>query len=74
VLLHQGRSGKRQPPGLGFRCLRYTTTSLLKRAGVSDVVTREIVGHESAAISRLYTNIDTPTLQAAIAKLPDLTQ
>jgi hypothetical protein len=43
-------------------------SSLLR---VSDVVTREIVGHESAAISRLYTNIDTPTLQAAIAKLPD---
>jgi hypothetical protein len=46
----------------------------LKRAGVSDAVAREIIGHESAAVSRLYTNIDTPTLEAALAKMEDLTQ
>lgn len=68
-----GRSGRRASPGLGFHCFRYTATSLLKRAGVSDVVAREIIGHESAAISRIYTDIDSPTLQAAISKLPDLT-
>jgi integrase len=68
-----GRSGRRQSPGLGFHCFRYTATSLLKRAGVSDVVAREIIGHESAAVSRIYTNIDSPTLQAAISKMPDLT-
>jgi integrase len=33
-----GRSGRRQSPGLGFHCFRYTATSLLKRAGVSDVI------------------------------------
>lgn len=54
-----GRSGKRQSPGLGFHCFRYTATSLLKRAGVSDSIAREIIGHESAAVSRLYTSIDT---------------
>jgi integrase len=68
-----GRSGRRQSPGLGFHCFRYTATSLLKRAGASDVVAREIIGHESAAVSRIYTNIDSPTLQAAISKMPDLT-
>jgi integrase len=68
-----GRAGRRQSPGLGFHCFRYTATSLLKRAGVSDAVAREIIGHESAAVSRLYTDIDTPTLQAAFAKMPDLT-
>jgi integrase len=68
-----GRAGRRQSPGLGFHCFRYTATSLLKRAGVSDVVAREIIGHESAAVSRLYTNIDTPTLQAAMSKVEDFT-
>jgi integrase len=68
-----GRSGKRLSPGLGFHCFRYTATSLLKRAGISDVVTPEIIGHESAAVSRLYTSIDALTLQAAIAKMEDLT-
>ena len=69
-----GRSGRRESPGLGFHCFRYTATSLLKRAGVSDVVAREIIGHESAAVSRIYTNIDAPTLRAAINKMPDLTK
>jgi integrase len=69
-----GRLGKRQSPGLGFHCFRYTATSLLKRAGVSDVVPRELIGHDSAAVSRLYTSIDTPTLQAALAKMEDFTQ
>ena len=68
-----GRSGKRASPGLGFHCFRYTATSLLKRAGVSNVVAREIIGPDSAAVSRLYTNIDTPTLQAALARMEDLT-
>jgi integrase len=68
-----GRSGRRQSGGLGFHCLRHTATSLLKRAGASDVVAREIVGHESAAVSRTYSHIDTATLRAAIDKLPDIT-
>lgn len=68
-----GRAAKRQSPGLGFHCFRYTATSLLKRAGVSDAVAREIIGHDSAAVSRIYTNIDAPTLRAAIDKMPDLT-
>jgi hypothetical protein len=46
---------------------------LLKRAGASDVVAREIVGHETAAVSRVYSHIDTATLRAAIDKLPDVT-
>ena len=64
-----GRSGKRSSPGLGFHCIRLTATSLLKRAAVSDVVTREIIGHDTAAVSRLYTDIDSPTLQAAMSKM-----
>jgi integrase len=68
-----GRAGRRKSPGLGFHCLRYTATTLLKRGGASDVIAREIVGHESAAVSRIYTRIDTDTLRRAIDKMPDLT-
>jgi integrase len=68
-----GRSGRRQSGGLGFHCLRHTATTLLKRAGASDVVAREIIGHDTAAVSRTYSHIDTATLRAAIDKLPDVT-
>jgi len=68
----KGRDTKRDVGGLSFHCLRHTATSLLKNAGVSDVVAREIVGHESEAVSRVYTHIETDTLREAINKMPDL--
>jgi hypothetical protein len=36
-------------------------------------VARDIIGHESAAISRHYTHIDEETKRKALAKLPDVT-
>jgi hypothetical protein len=42
-------------------------------AGATDVVAREIIGHESAAISTSYSHIDTATLRTAIDKLPNIT-
>jgi hypothetical protein len=50
-----------------------TTTSLLKNAGVSEAMARDIIGHESAAISRHYTHIDEDSKRKALAKLPDIT-
>ena len=38
---------------------------MLKNAGVSDVVAREIVGHDSPAMSNLYTHIETATLRVS---------
>jgi hypothetical protein len=32
---------------------------MLKAAGVSDFIAREIVGHDSAAVSRQYTHLTT---------------
>ncbi len=69
----KGRSAKRTSAGLGFHCLRYTATSLLKASGVSDALAREIVGHESAAVSRIYTKFDREVVLDALDKLPDLT-
>jgi hypothetical protein len=47
---------------------------MLKNAGVGDVVARDLVGHESASVSRNYTHIDAETKRAALDKLPDVTK
>jgi integrase len=69
----KGHNAARTSNGLGYHCLRHTTTTLLKQAGASDVVAREIVGHETAAVSRTYSHIDASTLGAAIDRLHDIT-
>jgi len=53
--------------------LRHTATALLKRVGASDVVAREIIGHDTAAVSRTYSHIDIATLRTEMDKMPDLT-
>src|SRR5262249_58463919 len=68
----KGRGAKRRASEISFHSLRHTATSLLKGAGVSDAVARELIGHESEAISRHYTHIETATLREAVGKMPDL--
>ena len=68
----KGRTSKRKLNELSFHCLRYNTTSMLKNAGVSDAVARDIVGHDSVAISRQYTRIDMAAKRKAIESLPDI--
>jgi hypothetical protein len=46
---------------------------MLKASGLSDVLAREIVGHDSAAVSRQYTHLSTDDLRAAMQRLPDVT-
>lgn len=69
----KGRNVKREASEVTFHCLRHTATSLLKNAGVSDVVAMEIIGHKTAAISRAYTHIETKTIKRAVDALPDIT-
>jgi integrase len=47
----KGRESPRVRSDVTFHSLRHTATSLLKNAGVSGAVARDIIGHESAAIS-----------------------
>jgi integrase len=68
----KGRSSKRETSELSFHCLRHTATSMLKNAGVSDAVARDIIGHDSEAISRQYTHIDMAAKRKAIESLPDI--
>lgn len=64
--------GRRVASPLSFHSFRHTATSLLKRAGVSDSVVMDIVGHDSEAVSQNYTHIDDATKRAALAKLPGI--
>jgi len=68
-----GRSAPRIKNEISFHSLRHTATSLLKAAGVSESVAMEIIGHESADISRNYTHVEEEAKRKAIALLPDIT-
>jgi hypothetical protein len=46
---------------------------MLKASGLSDVFAREIVGHESTAVSRHYTHLSTDDLRNSMQRLPDVT-
>jgi integrase len=58
---------------ISFRSLRRSAVTLLKAAGVSDFIAREIVGHESAAVSRQYSHLSTEHKRNAMRNLPDVT-
>src|SRR5262249_1385077 len=65
----QGRSQAREPSEISFHSLRHSAVTMLKAAGVSDFMAREIVGHESAAVSRQYTHLTTDDKRAAMQRL-----
>ena len=69
----KGRTGRREMSEISFHSLRHSAVTMLKAAGVSDVIAREIVGHESAAVSRQYTHLSTDDKRAAMQRLPDVT-
>lgn len=67
-----GRSKKRAFNELGFHSLRHTATSVMKNAGISSAIVEDIVGHDSSAMSALYTHIDDEAKRRAITAMPDL--
>jgi integrase len=67
-----GRAARRQMSPVSFHSLRHTATPLLKNASVSDVIARDIIGHESEAVSRNYTHIDAETKRNAVDRMPDV--
>jgi integrase len=70
----KGRTSKREVSELSFHSLRHSAVTFLKAAGASDVLAREIVGHDSTAVSRSYTHLATEDLRPAIDNLPDVTK
>lgn len=68
-----GRSAGREQSEISFHSLRHTLTSVLKEHGTPESVARDIIGHESAEISRHYTHTSEDSKRLALEKLPDLT-
>jgi integrase len=68
----RGRSLRRNTNELSFHSLRHTATSLLKNAGVSEIVARDLIGHDSEAVSRNYSHVDEDAKRRAIETLPDI--
>lgn len=69
-----GRSARRQTGDLSFHSFRHTATSLLKNAGVPQSVVMDIIGHESRAVSQIYTHVGDEEKKRAIAALPTIGQ
>lgn len=61
----------RTPGELSFHSFRHTATTLLKSIGAPQAVAMQIVGHESASISKIYTHLDESTERRWIDKMPD---
>ena len=69
----KGRSNAREMSEISFHSLRRSAVTMLKASGLSDFIAREIVGHESSAVSRQYTHLTTDDLRNAMQRLPDVT-
>lgn len=69
----KGRNAARHRSEITFHCFRHTLTSWMKAAGVPESVVRDLVGHESAAVSRNYTHVEFAAKQQGLHKLPDVT-
>jgi integrase len=67
------RSHARESSEISFHSLRHSAVTMLKASGLSDVFAREIVGHDSSAVSRQYTHLSTDDLRNAMQRLPDVT-
>ena len=68
----KGREARRKVNAVSFHALRHTATSLMKNAGISPAIVQEFIGHESAAVSRVYTHIETDAMRRAADALPDI--
>ncbi len=66
------RDTKRTVNKLSFHSLRHCFVSNLKMSGAGDSVAKELAGHSSDAVSRVYTHGDPKALRAAVNKLPKL--
>ena len=65
-------SERREANALSFHSLRHTATSMMKNAGVSASIVQDIIGHDSAEVSRAYTHIEADAKRSALEKLPEL--
>lgn len=70
----RGRGSRRKVNEISFHSFRHTATSLLKAAGIPQSVVMDIIGHESKAVSQLYTHVGDAEKRTAIAAMPTLAE
>jgi integrase len=68
----KGRETRREKNQLTFHCLRHTTVSLLKDAGIPLATVMELVGHSSEQMSAHYTHVGDSSMEQAAAVLPEI--
>lgn len=71
---HQGngRSCRRAVAALSFHSLRHNFVTMLKERGASQMVARELVGHDSDAVNELYTHTSPEIVRRSLKKLPEV--
>ena len=65
---------KRSKAELDFHSLRYNFVSILKTQGCPEAVARSIMGHASAEVSAIYTQIDPESERKWVTSLPDVAE
>ena len=73
-LARDGSEGGRKLSALSFHSFRHTFTSLLANRNVSPEIRRQLTGHQSEEIHRLYTHHELAPLRAAMDVLPSIRQ
>ncbi len=68
----KGRDARRKTSELSFHSFRHTATSLLKNAGIPQSVVMDMIGHESKAVSQIYTHVSEPEKRRAVEALPSV--
>lgn len=68
----KGRAAKREGSVYSFHSLRHSASSLMKNAGISPEIVRDILGHDSPAVSAVYTHISHEAKAAALSAMPAL--
>lgn len=68
----EGRGIVSARTGLSFHCLRHTSVSMLKEAGIPAATVMELVGHDSKTMNEHYTHVGRESLTKAAESFPNL--
>ena len=68
----KGRSRRRVSQELTVHSLRHSFVSLLKSAGATDSIARELAGHSSLAVNQEYTHLPIEILKRSIDRIPKI--
>lgn len=67
-----GRSCRRAVSPLSYHSLRHNFVTMLKERGASQMVARELVGHNSDAVNQLYTHTSPEIVRKSLKRLPEV--